>query len=97
MTKKKGVQHLVRLAPSLLEKYENLIFVMIGNGPLKKKLEKKVEKHGLSENFYFTGEIPRKKVLGYLQQADIFAHPSSDEGFGISILEAISKKPLLWQ
>lgn len=92
MTKKKGVQHLVRLAPSLLEKNENLIFIMIGNGPLTKKLEKKVKKFGLSGNFYFTGEIPRRAVLDYLEQADIFAHPSSDEGFGISILEAISKR-----
>jgi glycosyltransferase involved in cell wall biosynthesis len=92
MTKKKGVQHLVRLAPSLLERNENLIFIMIGNGPLTKKLEKKVKKSGLSGNFYFTGEIPRRAVLDYLEQADIFAHPSSDEGFGISILEAISKR-----
>jgi glycosyltransferase involved in cell wall biosynthesis len=92
MTKKKGVQHLVRLAPSLLEKNENLMFVMIGNGPLTKKLENKVKKSGLSGNFYFTGEIPRRAVLDYLEQTDIFAHPSSDEGFGISILEAISKR-----
>lgn len=92
MTRKKGVQHLVRLAPSLVEKYENLMFVMIGNGPLTKKLEKKVKEYGLSENFCFTGEIPRSTVLDYLEQADIFAHPSSDEGFGISILEAILKK-----
>ena len=79
------------LAPSLLEKHENLIFVMIGDGPLRKNLEKKVEETGLSRNFYFTGEVPREKVLGYLEQADIFALPSSDEAFGISILEAISK------
>lgn len=92
MTKKKGVQHLVRLAPSLIEKHENLIFLMIGNGPLTKKLEKKVKEYGLSENFCFTGEIPRSTVLDYLEQSDIFAHPSGDEGFGISILEAIVKK-----
>ncbi len=91
MTKKKGVQNIVYVAPDLLEKYENLIFVMIGDGPLKQKLEKMVEEKGLSGNFYFTGKIPRERVLGYLEQADIFALPSIDEAFGISILEAISK------
>lgn len=91
MTKKKGVQNLIGLAPSFLKKYENLIFLMIGDGPLLKNLEKKVEESGLSENFYFTGEVPRKTVLEYLEQADIFALPSIDEAFGISILEAISK------
>lgn len=91
MTKKKGVQNIVHIAPDLLEKYENLMFVMIGDGPLKQKLEKIVEEKGLSGNFYFTGKIPRERVLGYLEQADIFALPSNDEAFGIAILEAISK------
>jgi len=91
MTKKKGVQNIVNIAPSLLEKYENVIFLMIGDGPLRKNLEKKVDEKGLSRNFYFTGEVPRGRVLGYLEQADIFALPSSDEAFGIAILEAISK------
>jgi glycosyltransferase involved in cell wall biosynthesis len=91
MTKKKGVQNIVNLAPSLLEKHENLLFVMIGDGPLRKKLERTVEESGLSGNFYFTGEVSRAKVLGYLEQADIFALPSSNEAFGISILEAMSK------
>ncbi len=92
MTKKKGVQHIIDLAPLLLEKHDNLLFVMVGDGPLREKLEKTVEKSGLSENFYFTGEVPREKVLGYLEQADIFALPSVNEAFGISILEAMSKK-----
>lgn len=92
MTKKKGVQNIVDLAPFLLAKYENLLFVMIGNGPSRKDLEKKVKEKGLSRNFYFTGEISRGEVFGYLDQADIFALPSSDEAFGISILEAIYKK-----
>jgi 1,2-diacylglycerol 3-alpha-glucosyltransferase len=92
MTKKKGIHNLMELAPSLLKKHKNLIFLMVGDGPLRETLEKKAEESGLSENFYFTGEVPRKAVLEYLDQADIFALPSSDEAFGISILEAISKK-----
>lgn len=92
MTKKKGVQNIVDLAPPLLAKNKNLLFVMIGDGPLRNRLEKKVEETGLSSNFYFTGEISRGEVFGYLDLADIFALPSSDEAFGISILEAISKK-----
>jgi len=92
MTKKKGIQNIVDLAPSLLEKHKNLLFLMIGDGPLREKLESTVEESGLSGNFYFTGEVPREKVLGYLEQADVFALPSSNEAFGISILEAMSKE-----
>ncbi|WP_269850127.1 glycosyltransferase [Methanosarcina horonobensis] len=36
---------------------------MIGDGPLRKRLEKKVEETGLSSNFYFTGEISRRRYL----------------------------------
>lgn len=92
MTKKKGVQNIVDLAPSLLEKHKNLLFVMIGDGPLREKLEITVKEAGLSGNFYFTGEVSREKVLGYLEQADIFALPSTNEAFGIAILEAMSKE-----
>ena len=92
MTKMKGVQNIIRIAPDLLEKYDNLMFVMIGDGPQKQKLERMVEEKRLSGNFYFTGKISREKVLGYLEQADIFALHSNDEAFGIAILEAISKK-----
>ena len=91
MTKKKGVQNIVHIAPCLLEKYENLMFIMVGDGPQKQKLEKMVEEKGLSGNFCFTGKIPRERVMGYLEHADIFALPSIDEAFGIAILEAISK------
>ena len=92
MTKKKGVQNIVDLAPSLLQKHKDLLFVMVGDGELRHKLEKIVEETGLSRNFYFAGEVSREKVLGYLEQADIFALPSSNEAFGISILEAMSKE-----
>jgi glycosyltransferase involved in cell wall biosynthesis len=92
MTKKKGVQNIVELAPSLLKKNENLLFLMIGDGPLKSNLETIVEQTGLSRNFHFTGEVSRSEVLAYLEKADIFALPSIDEAFGISILEAISKQ-----
>lgn len=91
MSKKKGVQNIVDLAPYLLEKNENLLFLMIGDGPLRKSMEKRVEEEGLSGNFYFTGEISRKEVMGYLDHSDIFALPSIDEAFGISILEAMLK------
>ncbi len=91
MTKKKGVQNIVSLAPYLLEINDNLLFLMIGDGPLRKSLEKRVEESGLSRNFYFTGEVSREEVMEYLNQADIFALPSVDEAFGISILEAMLK------
>lgn len=92
MTEKKGVEDVVEIAPSLAKSYRNLTFLMIGEGPVREELQEKVEKSGISRSFYFTGEIPRSKVKSFLECSDIFLLPSKCEAFGISILEAYSKK-----
>ncbi len=91
MTKKKKVESIVEIAPSLLKKHKNIIFLMIGGGPLKNKLEKKVRRNNMAQNFVFTDEIPREQVFYFLEKSDIFLMPSIDEAFGIAILEAFAK------
>ncbi len=91
MTSKKRVADMVEIAPNLLKKHRNLLFLMVGDGPLKDKLENKVKKMKLSENFYFTGNVPRGTVLKLLENSDIFVLPSEDEAFGVAVLEALSK------
>jgi glycosyltransferase involved in cell wall biosynthesis len=91
MTKKKGVDLIIEIAPSLIEKYHNILFLMVGDGPLKDKLEKKVKKQNMEQNFIFTGEVSRKTVFYLLGNSDIFVIPSKDEAFGIAVLEAFAK------
>jgi glycosyltransferase involved in cell wall biosynthesis len=92
MTKKKSGYDLVQIAPALLAKHKNLLFLMIGDGPLRRRLENKVKQMKLTRNFLFTGEISRATVLQLLEKADIFVLPSKREAFGISILEAFLKR-----
>lgn len=91
MTKKKGVESIVEIAPSLIEEHQNILFLMVGDGPLKEKLEKQVKKQNMGQNFIFTGEVSRKIVFYLLGNSDIFLMPSKDEAFGIAILEAFAK------
>lgn len=91
MTKKKKVESIVEIAPSILKRHQNVIFLMIGGGPLKTKLEKKVRRKNMAQNFVFTDEIPREQVFYFLEKSDIFLMPSEDEAFGIAILEAFAK------
>ena len=91
LTHKKRVEDIVDIAPSLLKKRRDIIFLVIGDGPLRKKIEKKVRRLNLSHSFYFTGRIPREKVLCLLEHSDIFVLPSKDEAFGVAVLEALSK------
>src|ERR671922_2055091 len=92
MTRKKGVYDLITIALRLLKRYDHLLFLMIGEGPLRKKLESKVNELNLAQYFLFTGQVSRGTVLDLLDKSDIFVLPSPREAFGIVILEAFLKK-----
>ncbi|NLY08801.1 MAG: glycosyltransferase family 4 protein [Tissierellia bacterium] len=66
----------------------NARLVFIGDGELKKDVEKKVEQLGLKDKVNFTGnvaDIPQR-----LARADVFVLPSHYEGLPMSILEAMA-------
>lgn len=63
---------------------------LVGDGPLRKKLEAQARDLGLQANVRFFGF--RKDVPWLLQGADIFLFPSVSEGFGLVLLEAMSRK-----
>jgi glycosyltransferase involved in cell wall biosynthesis len=92
MTRKKGVLKIIEIASGLIEKHPDLLVIMVGDGPLKKKLEKKVEIQNMTRNFTFTGQVSKEAVFSILEKSDIFIMPSKDEAFGIAILEAFAKK-----
>ena len=67
----------------------NVKAVLIGDGPERGKLEERITKLELSDNVLIKGELPHRQVLGYMQRAKLFLHPSSYEGFGVVCLEAL--------
>jgi len=77
--------------PDLLLKFVKKIdadFLFIGNGPLKKQLEKFIKKHNL-KNVKLLGSMQHGKTLKFIKAADILAIPSKYEGFGLVALEAM--------
>lgn len=46
----------------------------------------------LSEGIDFLGSIPYEEVLKILESADLLVHPSLEESFGMTLLEAMAKK-----
>lgn len=61
---------------------------MVGEGPEREKLTRQARGLGVEENFIFTGF--RKDVSRLLSSADLLVMPSTNEGFGISIVEAMA-------
>jgi glycosyltransferase involved in cell wall biosynthesis len=82
----KNIETLIHGAPKLNTIYRNLIFVIIGSGPEKEKLEKLVKEKKL-HNFYFLGKI--NQASKYLKAFDIFTLASTKEGLPYTLLEAL--------
>ena len=69
-------------------KYKDSIrLIFAGDGPLKKKLQKKGSRLPLSPVFKFYG---REELIGVIRSADLYVHPAEIEIEAISCLEAIA-------
>ncbi len=89
LEKWKGQEILVKAAPIVIQKFPDVKFWIIGDGPETKNLESMVEKLQLTHQFKFWGKI--ENVLTYLQQTKIFVHNSIEaEPFGRVIIEAMA-------
>jgi len=79
---------LINAFRKLADKDAKNVLVVIGDGPLKDKLELLIERLNLQENVFLIGK--RSNVFKYLGKADYFVYSSSAEGFPNVLLEAMS-------
>jgi glycosyltransferase involved in cell wall biosynthesis len=82
----KNHQTFVNIAELVSRKFENVHFLLVGDGTLRPQIEMEVAKRGLSNRFVFAGN--RDDVLQLLSAMDVFVMPSLDEGFGLAVAEA---------
>ena len=66
----------------------NAIYLIAGAGDDKQRLEHLAAERGLAGRVVFTGHVPADELPSYYALADVFAMPSTGEGFGIVFLEA---------
>ncbi len=87
---RKGLIYLIKAVNNLSKKRKDFHLTIVGEGPLKKKLESYVRLHKLQKFVAFAGEIIGQKRVKYYQQANIFCAPYRDEAFGLTVLEAMA-------
>lgn len=75
-------------------KENNLKFhlTLIGDGPLKGKIQKLVKNDDLQSMVTFTGWVNHNDIPKYMAKADLYIQPSLTEGMPISVLEAMYMK-----
>ncbi len=77
----KGLDVLVYSARIVREKYKNVKFLIIGDGPARAPAEALVKKLQLSEAFQFVGFVSQELVIEYLSLADICVAPYKPRDF----------------
>ena len=89
ITMQKGPEYFVEAAAKVLQKKNNVRFVMAGSGDMMDKMVSLAARRNISDRFHFTGFLKGRQVYEMLKASDVYVMPSVSEPFGISPLEAM--------
>ena len=89
ITLQKGPEYFVQAAYKVLQKMDNVRFVMAGSGELLEKMIQWTAALGISDRFHYTGFLKGDDVFRMFSISDVYVMPSVSEPFGISPLEAM--------
>ncbi len=79
----------IEIVARLKSEFPQLKAALIGDGPEKEKLAALISKFKLKDNIILAGERTYAETLQWMQRAKVFLHPSSYEGFGVVMIEAL--------
>lgn len=92
----KGVDKVILAMPAILRSFPSLHYYVVGDGPLRQKLEISAREASVGERVIFWGRVGDNRLREIYSQAKIFVMPSKGEGFGIVFLEAwLHKIPVI--
>ncbi len=89
-TGQKGQTYLLRAFSEIAKERNRAKLVMIGNGPLKKRLRRETERLGIGRNVLMLSDVKEEALPLYYDSADAFALPSLYEPASLALLEALS-------
>ena len=84
----KGHDKIIAVLPSVLRQHPDAAYLIVGDGDDRPRLEQLAAQTGVSAQVVFAGRVPDEDLIDYYRLADVFAMPSTGEGFGIVFLEA---------
>ncbi|AKB30439.1 glycosyltransferase (group I) [Methanosarcina siciliae T4/M] len=70
-----GVEYLVKAVPSILDRYPECRFLIVGDGVMKDELLNLSGELGVTDRFVFTGVVAYDQVPVYINASDICAAP----------------------
>jgi phosphatidylinositol alpha-1,6-mannosyltransferase len=86
----KGHDRVIRILPRVLFQHPETIYLVVGDGDDRPRLEAFATELGVTDQVRFVGSVRPEELPDYLRLADVFVMPSTGEGFGIVFLEALA-------
>jgi len=84
----KNYEFLIRIVPKILNLRDDIVFVVIGDGPEYEKYHSYISALNLNKYIFLLGSL--ENAYQYIKAFDIFILPSIYEGFSITLIEALS-------
>lgn len=90
LSKGKGLDLFIDIARTLASKYQgkDIKFMLVGNGSLLPSLQRRINR--LKLNIKLVNRVSDEELAKILQDSSIYLHTSLQEGFGLSICEAMA-------
>jgi phosphatidyl-myo-inositol dimannoside synthase len=85
---RKGHDTIIRALPGMLRARLELVYLIVGEGDDRPRLETLARQLGVADKVVFAGMVAPGELADYYRLADVFVMPSTQEGFGIVFLEA---------
>lgn len=86
----KGFDEVIEVLPRLREQVPGLVYLAAGDGSDRARLEAKAASLGVADMVVFTGRVDEERKPDLYRLADAYVMPSSGEGFGFVVLEALA-------
>ncbi len=86
LEERKGIQSVTSALPGILERYPQVRYLVLGEGPYRPNIEELVRRMRLQDHVFLLGAVP--DVKPYLCAADVFLLTSWGEASPIALFEA---------
>lgn len=85
----KRVDRAIRALPAVISVIDDVVLIVVGDGPERDNLIKLAEQLGVADFVKFVGSIPHSEVKKYLHTADVFLSLYDLSNLGNPLLEAM--------
>jgi glycosyltransferase involved in cell wall biosynthesis len=90
LAKEKNLGFILEIFKELHKKFQKIKLIIVGDGPMKPKIEEYIADEEAGKNIILTGYIKRDNLIEYYKQSDLFVFASVTETQGLVVLESLA-------